>query len=84
MCIRDRERLVESLRGLPPGLPEITDSFTEEEIIEHPVIELLMTEAEWLNDLWPTFVDILGFDLEGRVPDLEDPLFGKRHADFTP
>ena len=57
---------------------------TEEEIIEHPVIELLMTEAEWLNDLWPTFVDILGFDLEGRVPDLEEPLFGKRHADFTP
>jgi len=43
-----------------------------------------MTEAEWLNELWPTFVDILGFDLEGIVPDLEEPLFGKRHADFTP
>ena len=65
------EGLVESLRGLPPGLPEITESSTEEEIIEHPVIELLITEAEWLN-------------LGGGLIDLEEPLFGKRHADFTP
>ena len=78
------ERLVESLRGLPTGLPEITESFTDEEIIEHPVIELLMTEAEWLNELWPTFSNILGFDLGGGPVDLEEPLFGKRHADFTP
>ena len=78
------ERLVESLRDLPPGLPEITESFTEEEIIEHPVIELLMTEAEWLNELWPTFSNILGFDLGGGLVDSEEPLFGKRHADFTP
>ena len=78
------ERLVESLRGLPPGLPEITESSTEEEIIEHPVIELLITEAEWLNELWPTFSNILGFDLGGGLINLEEPLFGKRHADFTP
>lgn len=78
------ERLVESLRELPSGLPEITESFTDEEIIEHPVIELLLTEAEWLNELWPTFSNILGFHLEGAPIDLEEPLFGKRHSDFTP
>ena len=78
------ERLVESLRGLPSGLPEITESFTDEEIIEHPVIELLMTEAEWLNELWPTFSNILGFDLAGSPNRFGRALFGKRHSDFTP
>ena len=42
------EKLVQSLRDLPSGLPEIDESYTDEEIIEHPVIELLMTESEWL------------------------------------
>ena len=43
-----------------------------------------MTEAEWLDELWPAFSNILGFDLGGSPLDMEEPLFGKRHADFTP
>ena len=48
---------------MPSGLPEIDESYTDEEIIEHPVIELLMTESEWLSELWPIFSRLVGFDL---------------------
>ena len=78
------EKLVQSLRDLPSGLPEIDESYTDEEIIEHPVIELLMTEAEWLSELWPTFSRLVGFDLVEPVSETDEVLFGKRHQDFVP
>ncbi len=78
------DRLVEALRDLPSGLPLITENSTDEEIIEHPVIDLLMTEAEWLNELWPTFSRIIGFDINDPISEEEGSLFGTRHEDFTP
>ncbi len=78
------EKLIQSLRDLPPGLPEIDESFTDEEIIEHPVIELLMTESEWLIELWPTFSRLVGFDLIELTSESENTPFGKRHRDFVP
>ena len=78
------EKLVQSLRELPSGIPEIDESYTDEEIIEHPVIELLMTESEWLSELWPTFSRLVGFDLVELTSEPEEALFGKRHQDFVP
>ena len=78
------EKLIQSLRDLPSGLPEIDESYTDEEIIEHPVIELLMTEADWLGELWPTFSRLVGFDLVEPTSEPEESLFGRRHQDFVP
>lgn len=57
------EGLIESLRGLPDGIPEIDEDSTEEEILEHPVIELLMSEMEWMGALWPVIGEMFSFDI---------------------
>ncbi|DAC34303.1 MAG TPA: hypothetical protein D7H79_04125, partial [Candidatus Poseidoniales archaeon] len=38
------EELIESLRGMPADIPQLDEEATEEDIIEHPVVELLMAE----------------------------------------
>ena len=79
------EGLIDSLRGLPEGIPEIGEDSTEEEILEHPVIELLMSEMEWMGALWPVIGELFSFDIANPgAPggDGSDMLGG--HEDLVP
>ena len=80
--IRD---LVCSLREMPPDIPTLDEDSTEEDILEHPVVDLLMSEIEWLGPLWPLFNDYLSLDLASPGSPDEDVahLFGG-HEDLVP
>ena len=41
--------LIAALRDMPPDMPEIDERSSEEEIMEHPVVDLLMSELDWLG-----------------------------------
>ena len=47
------EELVESLRSMPSDIPPLDEDATEDDLVEHPVFELLMAEMEWLQPMWP-------------------------------
>ena len=55
--------LISALRDLPSDLPFIDEESTEEEIMEHPVVDLLMSEIDWLGPLWPVFSEFLSIDI---------------------
>jgi protein-L-isoaspartate(D-aspartate) O-methyltransferase len=76
--------LVFSLREMPSDLPFIDEDSTEEEIMEHPVVDLLMSEIDWLGPLWPIFSEFLSIDLAspGSPEDSLDFLGG--HEDLVP
>ena len=57
------EELVESLRSMPSDIPPEEDA-TEDELVEHPVFELLMAEMEWLQPMWPLFGELLAIDID--------------------
>ena len=79
------EGLIDSLRGLPDGIPEIDEDSTEEEILEHPVIELLMSEMEWMGALWPMIGEMFSFDIAnpGAPGDDGSEMLGG-HEDLVP
>ena len=79
------EELVESLRGMPADIPQLDEEATEEDIIEHPVVELLMAEMEWLSPMLPLFGQLLSIDLEnpGDWDDEDTPMVGG-HEDLVP
>ncbi len=76
--------LILSLREMPHDLPFIDEDSTEEEIMEHPVVDLLMSEIDWLGPLWPIFSEFLSIDLAspGSPDDVPDFLGG--HEDLVP
>ena len=76
--------LIAALRDMPPDMPEIDERSSEEEIMEHPVVDLLMSEIEWLGPLWPLFSDYLSVDLisPGSTEE-ERGMFGG-HEDLVP
>ena len=76
--------LISALRDLPTDLPFIDEESTEEEIMEHPVVELLMSEIDWLGPLWPIFSEFLSIDIAspGSVEEISDFLGG--HEDLVP
>ena len=79
------EGLIDSLRGLPEGIPKIDEDSTEEEILEHPVIDLLMSEMEWMGALWPVIGEMLSFDIAnpGSPSDGDSGMLGG-HEDLVP
>lgn len=79
------EELVESLRGMPSDIPPLDEDATEDELVEHPVFELLMAEMEWLQPMWPIFGQLLSIDIESPVDwdDDEPPMVGG-HEDLVP
>jgi len=79
------EELVESLRGMPADIPPLDEDATEDDLVEHPVFELLMAEMEWLQPMWPLFGQLLSIDLEspGDWDDDEPPMVGG-HEDLIP
>ncbi len=76
--------LILALREMPPNLPYIDEDSTEEEIMEHPVVDLLMSEIEWLGPLWPIFSEFLSIDLASPGSPEETPDFLGGHEDLVP
>ncbi len=79
------EELVESLRGMPSDIPPLDEDATEDELVEHPVFELLMAEMEWLQPMWPLFGQLLAIDIDSPADwdDDEPPMVGG-HEDLVP
>ena len=79
------EGLILSLRELPPNLPVLDEDSTEDEIIEHPVMELLLMEMEWLGPMWPLFGEYLPVEIATPgSPDGDDPDMVGGHEDLVP
>lgn len=79
------EGLIISLRELPAGLPTLDEDSTEDEILEHPVMELLLMEMEWLGPLWPLFGDYMSVELANPgSPGDEEPGMSGGHEDLVP
>ena len=79
------EGLVESLRSMPSDIPPLDEDATEDELVEHPVFELLMAEMEWLQPMWPLFGEMLAIDIDSPADwdDDEPPMVGG-HEDLIP
>ena len=79
------EELVESLRIMPSDIPPLDEDATEDELVEHPVFELLMAEMEWLQPMWPLFGELLAIDIDSQAnwDDDEPPMVGG-HEDLIP
>ena len=79
------EGLIISLRDLPRDLPDLDEESTEDEIMEHPVIELLLMEMDWLEPMWPIFGDFLSVEIASPGTPSEDE-FGMcgGHEDVGP
>jgi len=79
------EGLIISLRELPTDLPTLDEDSTEDEILEHPVMELLLMEMEWLGPMWPLFGDYMSVELANPgSPDDEGPGMSGGHEDLVP
>ena len=79
------EGLIISLRELPADLPTLDEDSTEDEILEHPVMELLLMEMEWLGPMWPLFGDYMSVELANPgSPDDEGPGMSGGHEDLVP
>ena len=76
--------LISALRDLPTNLPFIDEESTEEEIMEHPVVDLLMSEIDWLGPLWPVFSEFLSIDIASPGSSEEIPDFLGGHEDLVP
>ena len=79
------EGLISSLRELPRDIPNLDEESTEDEIMEHPVIELLLMEMDWLGPMWPIFGDFLSVEIAspGSPGDDEYGMSGG-HEDLVP
>ena len=76
--------LILALREMPTDLPFIDEDSTEEEILEHPVVDLLMSEIDWLGPLWPIFSEFLSIDIASPGSGEEMPDFLGGHEDLVP
>jgi hypothetical protein len=79
------EGLILSLRELPTDLPLLNEDSTEDEILEHPVMELLLMEMEWLGPMWPLFGDYMSIEIAnpGSPEDDDQDMLGG-HEDLVP
>ena len=79
------EGLIIALRELPADLPMLSEDSSEDEILEHPVMELLMMEMEWLGPMWPLFGDFLSVEISSPgSPDDDDEGMIGGHEDLVP
>ena len=76
--------LIGALREMPTDLPFIDEESTEEEIMEHPVVDLLMAEIDWLGPLWPIFSEFLSIDIASPASEEDMPDFLGDHEDLVP
>ena len=79
------EELIESLRDMPSDIPPLDEDATEDELVEHPVFELLMAEMEWLQPMWPLFGQLLAIDIDSPADwDDDEPPMAGGHEDLIP
>ena len=79
------ESLIASLRELPLDIPHLDEESTEDEIMEHPVIELLLMEMDWLGPMWPIFEDFLSVEIASPgSPDEDEYGMAGGHKDLIP
>ena len=79
------EGLISSLKELPRDIPDLDEESTEDEIMEHPVIELLLMEMDWLGPMWPLFGDFLSVEIESPGSPGEDEYgMAGGHKDLIP
>jgi len=79
------DNLIWALRDLPLDIPTLDEYSSEEDFIEHPVMELLMSEIEWLGPLWPllTGLETLDISSPGSLAS-EDYSNNGGHEDLIP
>ncbi len=85
MTFQSVEQLILSLRELPRDIPPISDIASEEEILEHPVMDLIMSEMEWLAPIWPIFGHLISMDFVSFIDSDEDrESMAGGHKDLVP
>ena len=83
--VRRIEGLISSLKELPRDIPNLDEESTEDEIMEHPVIELLLMEMDWLEPMWPIFGDFLSVEIASPgSPGGDEHGMSGGHEDLVP
>ncbi len=79
------EQLIISLRELPRDIPPISEDTSEEEILEHPVMDLILSEMEFLAPIWPILGHMISMDfISFEDLDDEDTSMAGGHKDLVP
>jgi len=83
---KDRiEDLIHSLKSMPSEIPNLDLNASDEEIIEHPVYDLLMAEMELISPIWPLLERLLSFEPELPIKwNIEDSSIIGGHEDLVP
>ena len=83
---KDRiEDLIYSLKSMPSEIPNLDLTASDEEIIEHPVYDLLMAEMELISPIWPLLERLLSFEPELPIKwNIEDSSIIGGHEDLVP
>ena len=82
---RGIEDLIQSLRELPRDIPSINENSSEQEIMDSPVMDLMMSEMERLAPIWPILEHFMSVELM-NIFDFEDgiPFTPGGHEDLVP
>ena len=79
------EQLIQSLRELPIDIPTINEDSSDEEIIENPVMDLMMSEMERLAPIWPIIEHFMSIELVNIFNSEEENSFtAGGHEDLVP
>ena len=79
------EQLIQSLRELPRDIPAISEDSSDEEIMENPVMDLMMSEMERLAPIWPIIEHFMSIELVDIFnSENENSFTGGGHEDLVP
>ena len=79
------EQLISSLRELPRDIPVISEDTSEEDILEHPIMDLIMSEMEFLAPIWPILGHMIAMDfITFENFDDDDNYMPGGHKDLVP
>ena len=79
------EQLIQSLRELPRDIPPINEDSSDEEIMENPVMDLMMSEMERLAPIWPIIEHFMSIELVDIFNSEDENSFtGGGHEDLVP
>jgi len=85
MTYQSVEQLIVSLRELPRDIPTISEVASEDEILEHPVMDLIMSEMEWLSPIWPIFSHLIPMDfISFTDSENDESSMAGSHRDLVP
>ena len=79
------EQLIQSLRELPRDIPAINENSSDEEIMENPVMDLMMSEMERLAPIWPIIEHFMSIEVVDIFnSENENSFTGGGHEDLVP